>query len=522
METTNKNEERLKTIKYNFDDFYKYCKMYYEINGDLDIGAKCMIINVDGVETIFKRPTPEELDHKVYDLGAKMILVREALETGTGRSPSSRLNGVSITPEQASKLDEVDAYWRVKGQSSFMKMYRYCVEYKKVYGELSIAHQCVAVKRPNEDYFFEDKRKVSEQDRQYIEYTLGPHFWKYVDLAKEEGMANKKRTITPEQYQMLADLDPYWAYPRNKFGERIDPITNQKLDVVSANNGMMDKTTKIRRNKGFDFDEFYGFALLYHAKYGELNIGPDVVVVRLSDGRVDFYDRTLATREKLEICYQLGRRMKLVRSSYLLKDGNAKLTETQKIHLLNNEQYQSLTELDSRWLTNTVVSHSQTQLYMTRKKRYPKKEVIREREKEECEQIEEDDPLKAYEKKIARLFEVKNFNFDTFYTVCKHQADIVGSLVLSKLQRVVFTNADGIKEEYPLGPVWYVLATTKLFELKNPMYGETREPMTKIHLTDAQNQQMETIDKLWFLPSSKRREIRRANQLPKEGVKTHQ
>ena len=371
---------------------------------------------------------------------------------------------------------------------------------------MAISHLCVAIKNADGSYTFKDRRKANKDEEERIEFTLGCHFWKFVDLYRKYNGANRKRVLTEEQEKMLAELDPYWNYQRNKAGERVDPITNKKLDSVAPVDGKLSLSKRVRRNTVFDFDEFCKYALLYKVKYGELSISPDVVAVRLSDGRIDFYDRTVASRSGLKQCYKLGRRMKSIRDSYIRNQSVTKeeMTNAQKMYVLSDAEYQQLADLDPRWLTNTIVDNSHSQLYLTRRQRYPRKTVVSKPVSDEVVNTE-DNSIESFERKALKLDEIKNFDFELFYKLCQHQVQIVGDLILSKAQKVAFINDDKLNEEYHLGAVWYVLATTKLFELNDPKFGQVKEPIVKLSLTEGQNQKMEQINKYWFLTPSQRR-----------------
>jgi len=323
-----------------------------------------------------------------------------------------------------------------------------------------------------------------------------------------ERLTNRNMFLIERQIKRLAELDPYWNYPRDMMGNKIDPATGKRIEQKSVDeNGV-----PLRKSAVFDFDKFYSYMCLYKAKYNSLNIHCKTVVV-IRDGKPAFVRRELAKINGEQIEMHLGRFLKEV--IYFYKDPAKGMGS---IKLLTNPQYAKLAELDPMWYATKkeklgvdYVSQEWSQYCIEHSLKAPR---VRKTKKasEKPKKLDEEQKTEAEDNenstKAQTTKEIKNFYFDLFFEICKRQKEITGHLDFSKAHVVTLNEGTEHEKEYPIGMLFHTAAATLRFE-EDTKAGKEVTPLEKsLPLTDEQKALMAGLEWYWYKTYKEKSNIR--------------
>ncbi len=485
------------SFKFDFDEFFDYCKEFFIEFGHMDISEKCVVVREGDKPVFIRRPTPEESARKIYNIGEKFRVARRAYNTGVFKQ-----GGAVFTQEQFDKMTEVYPDWMYSGAADFEEFYSYCKTYFDTYGDLNVPLKYVAIKEDNGSIRFASRIHLSAEEKGRIVFNLGVRLLEF--NMRQERYSRKNEYLINRHMERLYALDPYWNYPRDIMGNRIDPVTKECVDRVKDDS----RQRAVRQNSMFQFDEFYAYFLMYKLRYNSMNIHSKCVCVLDEEGQPTFMRMEQAKLENKPIKYNLGWVLKEL--TYYHKHPEKGQNSVKR---LSDAQYKKLEELCPNW----YISHKSDlgRDYVSEAwEEYQEKHNIKARvyARKVAKKVLSDDELNETEVKKTPTKPQKHFDFELFYSMCKKQRDLTGELQFSKSKVVYIKSDSGKDEEYPIGFLYRVACATKCYEL-DP--SSVPRPEISLRLDSEQTKKMEELDKLWYLTPRERRQMRGNGRIEK-------
>ena len=497
------------SFKFDFDEFYGFCLEYYRQFGHLDVVEKCIVVKTDDGLEFIKRPTPEENAQKIYNFGEKFRIARMVMNGGEVSVK------YTFTQDQLAKLTALDPDWRYSGASEFNEFYEYCKMYKQQFGDLNIPLKHVVLREQDGSEHFGNLFGLDVSERDKVVYYLGRRLQDFA--ARRDRLSKRNQFLIDRQVARLNALDPHWNYPRDYLGFRLDPITGKRIEeeTFKAKQPFLRGSVSL-----FDFDKLYSYLLLYKTKYDSMNIHQNCVVV-IRDGKVEFMRKELAKIENLEIDMFVGRFLKEV----IYFQNNPDCGKNSIKHL-NPDQIKKLDELCPGWNSATKsklgidyvslewdeyrVKHGLKAVPSKggkRGKTAKKPKVEKEEVNLESEYVADDYEERA-KKTTLKSRDIKSFNFELFYELCKHQKEVTSNLDFSRANVVFIKNALGEDVEYPIGALFHAASQTLYCAEEKKKGNILPPPDHPLTLTSEQYAMMAALESYWYLPRKMKTDIR--------------
>ncbi len=254
-----------------YNEFYRYCKLYHEKFGDLNIPLRCVVIKDDKGEETFKNRdclTEQEKEQVVFLIGKRL------LEFAKRRGRLSSKNEHLIN-RQIERLNALDPYWsysrdyvgnrvdpvtkkcvdKVKDEAKasnmrrnivfdFDEFYSYLLLYNTRFNSMNISSKCVfAIDDKGNKRFV--RGELAKAKNWEIRYRLG---WFFKEVAyhynhPDKG-GNSVKRLTDEQYQKLNELcDGLLSKDKQELG--VDYVTLEWVNYCN-DNGI--KKARVRRS----------------------------------------------------------------------------------------------------------------------------------------------------------------------------------------------------------------------------------------------------------------------------------
>ncbi len=243
----------------SFNQFYSYCKIYYDRCGNLAIPLQYVMLKDDS-DYYFKdyhEVTPEEKVYQIYSIGDKLKLYSRLYREG------GNVKG-HVTQEQCDTLSTLDPYWyyprskmgyrvdpvtkksvdyfhaddssqisyaKKKSLFDFDQFYSFALLYFAKYGCLCVNRRTVVIKNAEGQLDFVRREQLSTPND--IVYRFGTQFYKIIKPEKSGEQSGAKmlnkhyQMLTDEQYQKLTNLDPNWGVTSSESLNQSakDPVT---------------------------------------------------------------------------------------------------------------------------------------------------------------------------------------------------------------------------------------------------------------------------------------------------------
>ena len=194
--------------EFNFEKFYKHCKEYHSIYGDLKIHGK------------YPRNAKEkaELSDPEYNLGIQMSSFKgKYRDYRNARTEEERQeiakSSLIVSDEEYQKLFNLDPDWAVnRHEFDFEKFYKHCEEYHSIYGNLKIPAKYprnAKEKAELSDPLYNLGKQMSNFRGKYREYQEAQTEEEKLEIAKRTSVI-----VSPEDYAKLFKLDITWADER--------------------------------------------------------------------------------------------------------------------------------------------------------------------------------------------------------------------------------------------------------------------------------------------------------------------
>ena len=506
-----KKRRSYKSFPFVFEEFYNYCEQYIAQFGYLNVPVRCVILPGEDGPIFIRNATPEQNEQKIYDFGIKIKAVRDGLEMDGNTSAYGK---IVLTQVQYDKLDDLSSTWRSNEDAEFEELYHYVALYKEYFGSLNVPVKCVAVKEDGKVVFV-SKKYMPKAEREKVVCFIGDRMARMILLSTEKDNSLRRKKYTHRHFDRFTQLDPYWNYPINVIGDRIDPVTGENVDAIKV--GSVEIMPNKRRNNAFEYAQFYSYALLYWTEFGNLNIHKKTVAVKKGEV-VSFARYEQALVENWPIIYNFGRYFTEIRQTKAsMRTGEESILKQPRY--LTEEQYKQLDELDKNWskeqgYDNDAVYqewYAYLDKHPTIEKKIPKAKSsnIEKSEKINCEKIN------APQHHIPR--EVRQFNFEIFYSLCQHQKHATGQLEFSKA-KVVDIDKNVKNSKYRIGQVWHYVVATKKYEMCEEK-DLAIKPDFLLNLTKEQEQKLAALEPFWYLSSKEKRDLRRASRIQRRAVR---